>query len=348
MQHDNHNHDTHEYPERLPIVRRKHRNLEIELKVVRLSQMPKLSATDIVDIIWDEDGVLLHTEDVYNINNRHQADTFGGRTPTQQFLQDLRHDPEAHIVERTANTDGTGELQYVFWTYRWCIDLWRQSPAVLMADNTYKTNRFNKPLIQFTGVTNLHTTFHVAWALLKNERTESFEWAIRQLRLVGENEGVDLPYVCVSDFDTAFRSAFLRVYPEEIALQLCLWHVMKNVAYNVKVKWNGTLEGTALGATIGGQGSHLGNQYESADEDQAGRMASRFLNDVDIRDRLGNEHPASEPRPLQAGQAGPNREFNDDADGIMLAWKATVYAKTREQFDANWQRLLDEFPSQQG
>ena len=57
----------------------------------------------------------------------------------------------------------------------------------------------------------------------------------------------------ISDYDSAFRAARRQVFPEA-ASQLCLWHVMKIVAYNIKVKYSGSLEGTELGRRMAARG----------------------------------------------------------------------------------------------
>ncbi|KAK9234659.1 hypothetical protein V1525DRAFT_42335 [Lipomyces kononenkoae] len=143
------------------------------------------------------------------------------------------------------------------------------------------------------------------------------------------------------------------------------WHVMKNVAYNVKLKWQGTLEGTTLGSTISGIGSRIRaeDDEDGAGEDQdnsefipqrqtdhqAGIIGTRLLEDDDRRDRLGrraryNENIALEPQwPL----LGASRQFQNDADGVLLAWKAVVYSPTEEEFWKAWDKLVEEFPQQE-
>lgn len=105
------------------------------------------------------------------------------------------------------------------------------------------------PLAQITGVTRVNTTFHIAWALLLNERLVSYRWMLRQHETVA-NDTPDMrpiqePLALVSDFDNSFRTACHIVYPGTWT-QICCWHVMKNVAYNMRMKWNGSLKGREL------------------------------------------------------------------------------------------------------
>ncbi|KAK5652986.1 hypothetical protein OQA88_9466 [Cercophora sp. LCS_1] len=72
--------------------------------------------------------------------------------------------------------------------------------------------------------------------LLSGEKEGCFTWV---LRILDEAEPISLPQMIVSDFDKAFKKACRQH-------QLCLWHIMNKVAFNVKKKWVGTLDGTSL------------------------------------------------------------------------------------------------------
>ena len=101
-----------------------------------------------------------------------------------------------------------GPIAGLFWTYSWAVGQWKRHPEVLSFDNTYKTNKFNMPLLQVTGVTGSWTTFSVGWALLGDETEASFSWAISQIQKVAADERISPPYVAISDYDRAFRNAF--------------------------------------------------------------------------------------------------------------------------------------------
>jgi transposase-like protein len=66
-----------------------------------------------------------------------------------------------------------------------------------------------------------------------------------RLKDLAAPEGIPDPLVIISDFDKAFKRAGRSVYGSS-QQQICLWHVMKNVAFNVKKKWDGPLEGSVL------------------------------------------------------------------------------------------------------
>ena len=70
------------------------------------------------------------------------------------------------------------------------------------------------------------------------------------------SESIPDPLVLISDYDCAFKRAGQSVYPYT-QQQICLWHVMKNVVYNVKKKWNGPLEGSLLGEVGNGTSNSI-------------------------------------------------------------------------------------------
>ena len=92
------------------------------------------------------------------------------------------------------------------------------------------------PLTQFTVVTGIGTTFVIAWALLKDETEPSYAWALSKLQVFSMTDGIERPFVVISDYEQAFLNACRSVFSFDVSLQICVWHVMKNVAYNVKVK----------------------------------------------------------------------------------------------------------------
>lgn len=199
------------------------------------------------------------------------------------------------------------------------------------------------PLVQITGLTAVNTTFNVCLALMKDEKQESYQWALQQLQQHGRQRHIRSPLVIISDYDNAFRLAPVNVFPET-ASQLCVWHVMKNVAYHIEMKWQGSLEGTQLGRAMAARGGQRREDDEEANAEpfrRAGLVANGL---VDLCDRqiLGGIqlHPGVQPQPdIQLS----DRHYANDADGLLQAWHDVVYAATREEYDKRWTRLQNEF-----
>lgn len=78
----------------------------------------------------------------------------------------LRFPPfrEAFNEREDPNYSGPGkDCAAHFWTFPWCMEMWKNHPAVLVVDNTFKVNRFNMPLLNTTGVTSTHANLDVAF-----------------------------------------------------------------------------------------------------------------------------------------------------------------------------------------
>lgn len=159
------------------ITHRIHRGLTDDMKaeIAVLSLNPAQRPRDIVSYLRQAYPDAVFTQkDVENHRSRLQRDKQDGKTPTQTLLTILRETGTYHVV-RTDPTDHN-KIIGLFWTYPWCIEMWGKYPWVLQLDNTYKTNRFNIPLFQVTGVTNVTTTFNAAFGLVDNEREDGFGW----------------------------------------------------------------------------------------------------------------------------------------------------------------------------
>lgn len=219
------------------------------------------------------DGIV-RGRDVANVLAGASVARSGNALATQQLLQALEGlQPAGEVWYRIYrhNNDPDGRIERIFWTYNWCVDMWKRNPELLSIDNTCKVNRFNMPLCLVSGVTPLHTSFLIAWCLLSGKKAESFALVLTQLQACAKEHGaicqydrdtdmnapvwVHEPHVILSDFDKAFKRAARAAYPSIVKHQLCVWHILKNVAHNIKDKWVGSLEGTAFNDRGGGTGS---------------------------------------------------------------------------------------------
>ena len=100
------------------------------------------------------------------------------------------------------------------------------SPDVIFIDATYRTNRYNMPLIHFLAVTPIGRTASIAMCFVASESETMHRIAVSQFKdLVMGDARVE---VFLTDDDTSLRNA-LAV--------LCIWHVNKNVETKVNTTW---------------------------------------------------------------------------------------------------------------
>ncbi|KAL5552488.1 hypothetical protein UlMin_039889 [Ulmus minor] len=126
--------------------------------------------------------------------------------------------------------DEEDRLCHIFWSDSECQQDYMCFSDVLAFDTTYRSNAFNKPLVMFVGVNNHFRTCVFGFALLLNEKIESYKWVLetfldcmhrRQLAVV------------VTDGDAAMKAAIILCFPDSTH-RLCGWHLSTNATSNIK------------------------------------------------------------------------------------------------------------------
>lgn len=266
-------------------------------------------------------------KDVENYRQRLQRDKQDGKTPTQTLLQILRDTDTYHVV-RTDPAD-PDKITGLFWTYAWCVDMWKKYPWVLQLDNTYKTNRFNMPLFQVTGVTNVATTFNARFGLVDNECEDGFMWLAHQLLTCQIHHGIQRPGVVITDFERALKNALKCQFPETHQ-QICVFHVNKNVVLNIKRKWK----------------KPSGQSTAPNTEDEA--VADPLLLDQEDQRQLYQlNQPLTEDEDPDTIRLPCREDLAHSPAGMYALWKFMVYCQDDSEFDEAWARFKEEFPEQE-
>lgn len=177
--------------------------------------------------------------DIRNALYRQRDRWLAGRTPIQGLF-DLISD--AKWAYRTT-TSAEGTLQSLFIASPEAIEIARRFPTVIGLDCTYKTNRFQLPLLHIVGTTNTHQTFTIALCFMHSEVEERYVWALEQLKSVvfegdTENTNIQQPQTFCTDAEPALYNAIAKVFPSSCHL-LCIWHINHNIGKNCKKKFKG-------------------------------------------------------------------------------------------------------------
>ena len=85
------------------------------------------------------------------------------------------------------------------------IHLLNVYPYILIMDSTCKTNRYLMPLFEVVGVAPTGKIFTVAFVFLKNEKEDSYTWALEHLKLLIDSD--DFPKAIVTDRELALVNA---------------------------------------------------------------------------------------------------------------------------------------------
>ncbi|KAL5127382.1 putative protein FAR1-RELATED SEQUENCE 10 [Glycine soja] len=139
---------------------------------------------------------------IYNARSAYCSSIRGADTEMQHLMKLLERDQYIHwhrLKDEVVVRD-------LFWCHPDAV-------------NTYKTNRYRLPLLDFVGVTPTAMTFSAGFAYLEAERVNNIVWALERFRglfLIHDR----LPLVIVTDRDLALMNAVKTVFPESTNL-LC-------------------------------------------------------------------------------------------------------------------------------
>jgi hypothetical protein len=220
-----------------------HRKMDKETrnKVRNLSRQPIKPREITTYIRLNAPDQRLTRRDVYNERVRLRREQLGKYTPTQALLHEFQRRGITHTpLFETSPTVGEQNIDQrlcgLFFTFPWCEKMWASHPEVLLIDAAYKTNRFRMPLVQFTGVSNLHTNFNIGFCFINSEDENAYVWTIQRLSDLISARGGQPPQVIVTNNEDGLKNACDIVFPEAQQI-LCTWHIDKNVLGRARKTW---------------------------------------------------------------------------------------------------------------
>ncbi|KAL4567782.1 hypothetical protein LXL04_023376 [Taraxacum kok-saghyz] len=149
------------------------------------------------------------------------------------FTYDIIHNPE-------------GRISRLFIAHPLSIKLAKHLSNIFVMDCTYKTSKYNMPLLDIIGVSCFNTSFYSGFTFLEKEDEENYAWALRAFKkIIGDGNEL---CVIMSDRELALMNAINNVFPATTNL-LSVWHIEKNVLANCK-KYFGTNEAFDLFMSI--------------------------------------------------------------------------------------------------
>ncbi|XP_016164739.1 protein FAR1-RELATED SEQUENCE 5-like [Arachis ipaensis] len=119
------------------------------------------------------------------------------------------------------NLTDDGMLANMFWVDGISRVDYQYFGDVVAFDSTYKKNKYNRPLVIFSGSNNNKQTTIFGFGLVLNETITSYTWMLENLLEVMCNKP---PSVVVTDGDEAMIAAVKKVFPEATH-RLCAWNL---------------------------------------------------------------------------------------------------------------------------
>jgi hypothetical protein len=166
--------------------------------------------------------------DIYNDKAALTREELRGRSKTHAVLDKLQVEETPHgrwFVRHVL--DPYNCVDYLFFAHPLLIELLPMNPDVITIDCTYKTNRFNMPLLHITGVNAMGNTFNIAYDFMPSESEEQYGVSASNLVELFR-EANTYPRCFILDNETALRNALTEHFPNMPQRQ-CEWHNNKRV-----------------------------------------------------------------------------------------------------------------------
>jgi MULE transposase domain len=171
--------------------------------------------------------IMFNNKDVYNCLQRSKKMEIDGLSEVQQLLREVRNNPD-FVCQ--AGKGHENRLSWFTFANRQAMERYQSLNFVLLMDSTYKTNRFNMPLLIISAVNPFGTSYIIACCLMQNETAESYEFALQSFVQLFEPLTVEVSTI-ITDQDFSLKKAIEVVFPKA-AHQLCWWHLEANVRKN--------------------------------------------------------------------------------------------------------------------
>lgn len=220
----------------LPGHRRRTRSEQVR-GFIRSQYAATVDPSRILSTLQEEDLTLLITrQDVYNEQRQIKREKLGTMTPVEALFQSLQE--LNYFFDYLVTNEGT--LDAIILIPPQAIQLLRDSPDILLFDCTYKTNRYNRPLLNLIGVSGSSQTIHLGLAMLPGEKEIHYTWAVDVLQKLFRQERIHVRLM-ITDREIALMNALEKTFVTTDML-ICRWHQNKDVLTYVRKQlgqvWN--------------------------------------------------------------------------------------------------------------
>ncbi|KAH1265139.1 Protein FAR1-RELATED SEQUENCE 2 [Glycine max] len=177
----------------------------------RLTKAEKTLIADMTKSMEHNANSYMTIKQIYNARSAFRSSVRGSDLEMQHLMKLLERDQYIHW-HKIKDED---MVRDIFWCHPNSVKLVNACNLVFLIDNTYKTNWYRLPLLDFVGVTPTRMIFSAGFAYVEGERRDA------------------LPGVIVTDRDQALMNEVKDVFPECTNL-LCNFHINKNVKAKCK------------------------------------------------------------------------------------------------------------------
>lgn len=140
---------------------------------------------------------LLLRVDIYNEQQRIRRVNLNSKTPIERAIKVIK---EIDNYQSRYTVNANNYITNLFITRYEIVEIYKQHLDILLLDYTYKTNRYNIPLLNIYSVTSNNKNITLRYAFLKNEQAKgSIKQSLDYIRKMFNNFKILLPRIIVYD-----------------------------------------------------------------------------------------------------------------------------------------------------
>ena len=181
----------------------------------------------IVAVLRKSTKAIILNKDVYNSLQRGPRQQVDGQSQVLDLLDALEGNAD-YVYDVKADEDY--QLILLIFAEKSSLTRFSQMSFVLLMDATYKTNRYNMPLLLISSVDPFGRSYVVACCLLRNESTSVYDMALASFKKLFGSV-MPFPNTIVTDQERSLMNAIDNQFPGS-SHQLCRWHLSENIKKN--------------------------------------------------------------------------------------------------------------------
>ena len=202
------------------------------LNQIQNNKLSRISARDTLSSLQIQyPDAPLTLRDVENVYSEVKKAMNRGLPAIQAMISKLGDEFQFHYV-----LDDHERLERVLFFYNASLQLLRLFPRSYVLDSTYRTNRFNLPLLDIVGFTATNRSFVIGQAFLTHEEEQDYVWVLKWIRDLYKEYDLPIPESITTDKAGGVHKACSVIWPEVPHL-LCRWHIDKDVKGYCQKHW---------------------------------------------------------------------------------------------------------------
>ncbi|XP_042754325.1 uncharacterized protein LOC122196071 [Lactuca sativa] len=137
---------------------------------------------------------------IYNVKKKIRKENLGNQSMINALFKELEECGFTYDISHNPK----GYISRLFIAHPLSIKLIKAFSHIFVMDCTYKTNKYNMPLLDIIGVSCFNTSFYSGFVFLEREDEENYSWALRAFKeIIGHD---NQPCVIMSDRELALMN----------------------------------------------------------------------------------------------------------------------------------------------